>query len=84
MSLGAQTEKVNVAPKNLDFVKKVKMSEEHIVFEFEQPYKDFTVEIAGPKDFYYKQDFKDAFEFKGLLPTQTRFQPYHCKKQTSQ
>lgn len=59
-ALFAQKNAKNTPYPSTEFVSKVKMSAEKLIFQFEETYTNFTVEISGPKKFYLKKEFKNV------------------------
>jgi hypothetical protein len=49
--------------KTIQFVDRVKMSEDFLSFDFNKDFKSFTIEIAGPAQFYNSQKIKTNHTF---------------------
>ena len=49
-----------------DYIEKVKTSANSMTIEFNDHYKNFTLEISGPENYYLKKELKEISEFELL------------------
>ena len=52
-----------LAQNTSDYVEKVKITANSMIFEFTDAYQNFTVEVSGPDNFYLKKDLKNSQEW---------------------
>ena len=52
-----------LAQNDSDYVEKVKITANSMIFEFTDAYQNFTVEVSGPDNFYLKKDLKNSQEW---------------------